>query len=376
MADWVDGSITEQTGHQQFHAPVAVEELLSEVPDSIWPVLMPCDLLPVLGNNAGDYLCLRMDQHNRISEIVHWYHGGGDWIPWAKTLPDAIVFGHVLGCLPRPTKDHAIAAEDPRPSIHSDLGRKPDPLLEWAIRFVAPDVRKVVDQTLLLGAELPRHDLAESWLDVLERNGVACEAIALRRIQIISEGRMTEADWRAMQSIAEKVGRHRTDLAWPMNVAADAALRLGNRELAAQHYHSALACSNFTDQSVRLGMHWDAQRSSKYAAYRIVQNGLFDPRQELHILFCDGDGDHNGSTATKDRVRDYWLKQSALRERDGDRSSALRCAVLAAWDMGLDSMNAYRPILMRVVSLAESTDQFARAEVARTHLTSFEQRYG
>ena len=72
---------------------------------------MPCDFLPVLGNDRGDWLCVRFGNDNSANEIIHWYHGGGDWIPWGQTLAEAIVFDSVRAKLPGNRRDHAISAE-------------------------------------------------------------------------------------------------------------------------------------------------------------------------------------------------------------------------------------------------------------------------
>ncbi len=89
LADWFDSEVWKSEGLHEYHLPVDPEILLQPAPDVIWPGLMPCDLLPLISNDAGDWLCVRLDSRNNASEIVQWYHGGGDWIPWGNSICEA-----------------------------------------------------------------------------------------------------------------------------------------------------------------------------------------------------------------------------------------------------------------------------------------------
>ena len=380
MASWIDDPLTDRTGHQEFHAPVRAEDLLADAPDCIWPILMPCDLLPVLGNGAGDFLCLRIDGSDEVSEIVHWYHGGGDWIPWGKSLPDAIIYDNVVRRLPGYAKDHAIAAEDPRPS--KTLKQRPasDPLHDWAIQFVHPEVRNVSIEAVAINNDCASEEIAIGWMKVLANHRVASEAFALRRIQIemmnpsSSVESSSDADWGTIRSIAESVLGDRQDLAWAMNIAGDAASHLGDADAARDHYEASLDCSNFTDQSVRLGMDWDTRKSIKYAASRLLEIGTESPATEQTQLYCNVD--QNSFISVADRIKNAWLERSRENEDQGNFPLAIQCAMQAGWDVGLASMKEYRPIMKRIVTLSEKANQPARAEIARTHLASFDQRYG
>ncbi|MEO1526485.1 MAG: SMI1/KNR4 family protein [Planctomycetota bacterium] len=105
LIDWFDSEIwREQEEHAppgQFVEAVSPEELLVDAPSAIWPALMPCDLLPLVGNSMGDWLCLRMATDGSASEVVYWYHGGGDWITWGNGLAQALLFAHVRKRLPQ-----------------------------------------------------------------------------------------------------------------------------------------------------------------------------------------------------------------------------------------------------------------------------------
>ena len=375
MVQWFDGAMADCQGHQEFHAPVDIEDLLGNIPQCIWPILMPCDLLPVVGNNAGDYLCLRIDSHNRIAEVVHWYHGGGDWIPWGKTLPEAIVFDLIVARLPGPSKGHAVTAEDPRPHGTRDP-HSSDRLLDWAIEWVAPEVRSLARDAAKITDGFADEVTAKHWLEVLSKHRIAVEAIALQKIQSVILDPSAKIDWKKAQSVALGVLAQRQDLAWVSNVAGDAASYLGTVADAQRFYRESLGSSNFSDQSVRLGMRWDTKCCLKYAAMRLLDLQGHDGLDEMCKIYCVTQQDPPSSQSIHERVKRYWLAESVRYEQRGDLPRAIRCTMQAGWDVGLDSMAPYRPILERIVTLTESANQPARAEVARTHLACFDQRYG
>ena len=110
----------------------------------MWPPLMPPFFLPLIGSAAGDWLVLRLKGPPCRSEAVsaasdattaeeaswhqvtdgaplpvvatdicQWYHGGGDWLPWGNTLPEALLFDGLLPQLPGAGQRHAEPAETP-----------------------------------------------------------------------------------------------------------------------------------------------------------------------------------------------------------------------------------------------------------------------
>ena len=111
FADWFDSQRFKLEGFSEFSTPIHPADLLIESPEPIWPALMCCDMIPIIGNQAGDYLCARVGPENTITEFVHWYHGGGDWIPWGSRLSEALLFDAVRHKLPGPHHRHAEPAE-------------------------------------------------------------------------------------------------------------------------------------------------------------------------------------------------------------------------------------------------------------------------
>ncbi len=91
------------------------------------------DTLPLIGNEYGDWLCVRVDEDNRFGELVHWYHGGGDWIPVGKSIAEAVLHDIVDQFRPRKgqvlrgsSRKHCSRA--PQPSHSTDKRRAPPEL--------------------------------------------------------------------------------------------------------------------------------------------------------------------------------------------------------------------------------------------------------
>lgn len=88
---WLDTEAQRLTLAGAFQSPVSVDELLQPAPPVIWGGLMPPDVLPLIGNEYGDWICGRIGPHDQIEELIFWYHGGGDWIPVGRTMQEALL---------------------------------------------------------------------------------------------------------------------------------------------------------------------------------------------------------------------------------------------------------------------------------------------
>ena len=173
LVDWFDAEVWNDIGSGEYRQPIHPGELLVDAPEAIWPALMPCDLLPISGNTAGDWLCLRIDENNSPREVVQWYHGGGDWIPWGRTLAEAFVFDALSVKLPGPLRRHSVPAENPRLDSDKSTRRAPsDPLLHWAAKQMPTEVANLLDGETYgssIAQTLLTHHIAEV--------AVRCEAV-------------------------------------------------------------------------------------------------------------------------------------------------------------------------------------------------------
>lgn len=72
-----------------FRSPRDPIGLLESRPEHIWSGFMLPDSIPILGNAYGDWFCVRVNADGGLGELLHWYHGGGDWIPLGESLVGA-----------------------------------------------------------------------------------------------------------------------------------------------------------------------------------------------------------------------------------------------------------------------------------------------
>ena len=134
LSDWFDSEIWQRRGCGEYCCAVDPALLLSEAPEPIWPGLMSCDLIPLVGNTSGDWLCVRVGEDSHASEVVQWYHGGGDWIPWGRDIAQAIIFDGLIDRISPDSRRHAVPAVAPRSTSHTDGD---DGLLVWALGHAA-----------------------------------------------------------------------------------------------------------------------------------------------------------------------------------------------------------------------------------------------
>jgi tetratricopeptide (TPR) repeat protein len=404
LADWFDREIWKQEGRGEYRKPINPESLILEAPESIWPGLMPCDLLPIISNAAGDWLCARVDRDNVASEVVQWYHGGGDWIPWGKNLAEAILFDAVVDRLPGTARRHAVPAEDPRPNA----GQKADdPILHWALEHLPDSVASALDPSL------GEDDIAQVLLDgQIAEIAVRCELVVAGLMQwtrktlesffnadaSINRDYLAEwsfdvdriprdtnqqfeqqhgvtllgmQDWYGAEGHARRVIELDAELAWAWDIAGYAAERRGDLEGANAAYQRAAGCSVFTDQSIRLETHWTAAQSAKFSVARLFEIDLQLVSQSTYLsALCDSDPKRGRAKATA-----YWKEQGSQFEKQGDLDKAYRCYVAAGWDVGADSMAVFADLLDRISAIADQLGHVGRAETARTHRRCLRERH-
>ncbi|MFK8110692.1 MAG: hypothetical protein AB8B91_00735 [Rubripirellula sp.] len=394
LTDWFDSEVWKQIGSSEFREPVDPQTLLERAPEVVWPGLMSCDFLPLIGNMAGDWLCVRMGQ-NSASEIVHWYHGGGDWIPWGKDLAEALVFDALIDRLPGPSARHAIPAETPRP----DLPNSDDPILRWALKQL-PVVEPAFD-TDLKGSQLADLLISHSIAEVAVRCELICSALAsavdleqtlqdlmldaaptaewvfdhqripedirdqLRSVQASS----LDQDWQIAEAQAMRITELSSELACGWDIAGYAAMRRGEDVLAQQRFEKGATCSVFTDQSIRLKTHWMSDRSMKFsvACLSLTNPRAVEESAYLQMLM--------GEDFSKQHVTNHWLDLGTEFHEAGEFERAWSCFMNAGWDVGAGPMHVYTDLLERVVDASDRANHGARAELARTHLRCLGERY-
>jgi hypothetical protein len=407
LADWFDRDLWKKEGRGEYREPISPESLIGDVPEAIWPGLMPCDLLPVIGNTAGDWLCVRVDGNNVASEIVQWYHGGGDWIPWGKNIAEAILFDSLIERLPGPSRRHAAPAENPRPTVvkHDPTD---DPILSWALEHLPTSVAASLDSSL------SDEEIANLLLeDNVAEIAVRCELIVSGLMQLtrktlesflrddpnLGRGNLAEwsfdvdripqetrasleqqhrvsllgmQDWYAAADHASRVTKLAPELAWAWDIVGYAAERRGDIDAAKEAYLQASECSVFTDQSIRLETHWTTDQSAKFSVARLLDldSDLIAQSPYLSAL-CDANPERRRGQGTA-----YWIHRGSEFDASGDLKEAHRCFTAAGWDVGAESMGVYAELIERISAIAIRLDQPGRAETAMTHRRCLRDRYG
>lgn len=402
LADWFDREVWRRIGQGEYRQPIDPVALLAPAPEEIWPGLMGCDLLPLLSNTVGDWLCARVDGHNQVAEVIQWYHGGGDWIIWGSNLAEAIVFDAISDRLPGPSRRHAVPAESPRPIQPSDE----DPILNWALEHMPPSVvglfesqrqdsdsvaEILIDEgvaEVAVRCELVQHALSPSLpfsADLSRKLGIPpCElaqwSFDSHRIpkdkrklieQVGACHLLQEHDWADAEAHALRVTELAPQIAWGWEIAGYAAHRRGDLQLAKTRYLQASQCSIFSDQSIRLQTHWTAHHAAKFSVARLAElfPELVAASAYLNRL-CEP-----APTRRGERTTAYWTEQASMRIAAGNPAQAYHCLVAAGWDIGAQPITAFADLLDQISDTADLAGQFARGEVARTHRVCLRDRY-
>ncbi len=407
LADWFDAEIWKRTGHCEYHLPVDPKSLLEEAPEVIWPALMPCDFLPLLSNDAGDWLCVRFNDDSTASQIVHWYHGGGDWIPWGESIAEAIMFDALRQQLPGPKRAHATPAESLLPGGKKSK-RAADPIVAWACRFMPPDVVSLINNkksesdtaailletgvceiavrcTLVEDAlheplsDVLSRELAEQlqidwntaieWMFDIDRVPTDIRRHFQRDFKLPSDAAQ---DWETAAQHCRRVTELAPSLAWAWDILGYCQERSGAMEDALIAYIRGAQSSIFTDQSVRLRTHWTASQSSKFSAARLlnVAPSLVQNSTYLRML-CEGTPEQR-----RIQVALHWLAESDQATAIGDVGVAHQNLFRAGWDLGAEPIAVYGDILQRIAETAVQADRAAQAELAETHRACLTARFG
>lgn len=415
LAHWFDSGVCDGIGHGEFCEPAHPEQLIENAPDCIWPGLMPPDVLPLVSNGLGDWLCGRVSANGTISEVIYWYHGGGDYLPYGKGLAEAIIFDTLASRLPGRRQLHAVPAEREEPEHQAIISSA---LVEWALTQLSSEVANVMSidaPPSLVASELSRHRIATdavrcdavlaaldsamrtrlttadaaalgvSWDKVVakwmfdtstipgaHRSQVAARLVGANadsgHADVDHEGLFAQ-DWDTVERICGEIARERSDLGWVHDCLGWAAQRRGDISTAATHYEQSAVTSVFTDQSIRFKTHFDGDRVAKFSVARLLELGQAHRLDAEYVNALT----HADRPNWREQVVSYWLGQLSATLPTADQRYQL--IYRAGWDVGCESMHRYHEILTMLADAATDAKQLARAEVARTHAACIEDRY-
>lgn len=420
LVDWFDREVWRYSSGAEYVEGVEPSVLIEAAPELIWPALMPPNLLPLIGNMAGDWLCVRVDEDSRAAEIVQWYHGGGDWISWGNSIAEAIVFDDVHPRLPGPGRRHSIPAEEFRGRqavtcsiAGSDQYQAVTSVVDWALQHLPSEAAKLVHGDASDGelanalirlriaeiatrCEVVQDCLSENLSAVLDPKtaktlGIDWNAalqwmfdlqqipgeMRQRLIDELSVDLRTEQDWETAAQHCRAVTELTSQYGWAWEILGYAAERAGDPVAAIEAYRRGLDCSVFTDHSVRMRTHWAAGVAAKFSAARLSalqpapsEPTLSDPDDYVQTMRIS-DADQWRSAATA-----YWTRVAEAQERAENWSAAHQSWIAAGWDCGAEPMSDYGRLLDRVAVTATKSGYAGRAEVARTHRNCLRERYG
>jgi len=407
--DWFDSERWRDQPIGEFSRCVTPKELLDRCPEVIWPGLMGADLLPIIGNEFGDWLCVRLGEGNVAQEVVYWYHGGGDWLPWGQGLPEALIFNSFCSLNPTcragqmtQSRDGAFANAISMPQA---TDRHRDRVLCWAVERIGIKLEQLpstrlpeeisVNALLSLGiAEVPlrflkvqkllKHWSREMIDATLDDNGSErvgridrclfdLDLIPSQQLARLKEqsGETKVQRWNAAAAHARVVTEQSPEQAWAWQILGYEAEKQGQRKDALHYYEQASQCSTFTDQTARFHFHWTEPIAAKFSVARL---SAIDPerieRSPYYQTLLLPDVRERAT-----EVRRFWITLSHSMMQSDRPTDATRCLLAAGWDVGSRSIHDYREVLELIVEASRACGQDARSELAATHLRCLEQRY-
>lgn len=407
-----DDACWRRRGGGEFSEPIEPAQWLDPEPGLIWPGFMLPDSLPVIGNGYGDWLCARFDRAGEIREVVFWSHAGGDWIPYGRTLAEGLLYDAVrrasgvapsFAVEPSSPDELVDAADDVDAESHHGVwthaawcwgqlrgqeqlglpdwpGEDAAMLGSWLRRTRLSFPARARDEIL---AHLDSALKNSTDYRVAEKLGVTWEPEfvswmfdtrmipadrreSLSRHFGVSVSDLLRQNWQAAESLALQVMQQRPDLGWAFDIAGWAAERRGEMDRAIGRYRTGLRPSLFADHTVPFRTHWVADGFCKFSAARLHEHRESLPaelRDDPYVqLFLA-----NQSTTLRVRVSQFWLEVARRAEQAGDPAAAYDAYFNAGWDLGLDEMDGYRPILDGLVSSARASGAEGLARIAELH---------
>lgn len=399
LARWFDEGVFQTDGGNEYREAIDPSSLLSDAPEEIWPCLMPSDFLPLIGSGEGDWLGVRVDADNNASQMVQWYHGGGDWIPWGRSLSEAILFDAVNDQLPGPHRRHAIPAEP--------IGRRSaneNSWAHWAVTELPSELAVVLSDDVApkqLSELLIKNKVAEiavrcelvqdclheplstaltpkkaielglewndavEWMFDTERIPESCIDSLQSSLDVSLDA---SQDWAAAADHCRRVTESAPELAWAWDLLGYSLEKLGETGHAIKMYHQGALASVFTAQNVRMKTHWSVEHGGKFSISRLSELAPDAILESRYLTLLT----KNSASSRRTAVKEYHTAELAL----DDPMAAYRKLVAAGWDLGAEPIAAYADILQQIVLAADRAGQTARARVAAKHLSCFESRYG
>jgi hypothetical protein len=377
--DWVGEGNFASLLPGAFQMPMLPVELAQDRPQDIWPGFMLPDTLPILGNEYGDWICVRVGADNSLGELIHWYHGGGDWIPVGSTIEEAIL--HDIVDQFRPVRQQMLrgAAETLSPNHLSLVASHfADRRLQvWLSEGLPgkPTTNASAVEAIFERLQAGEHELA---LEILMANQWAYEATACDLVEVAlreaADPKLAQRAQATIAAVCSSLTERRKDLSWPFDVLGMKYQRDGESDAAIETYFAGRHASAFTSQAVRLSNHGFDGRFGKFSIAKL--SGLLDSKPTLNTddyLRAFWQAEPSQLFAS---VQAYWTSVGRSLMDAADYATAYQAFFAAGWDLGMDRLDGFREIFNDLKSAAKAAGWTARQEVANTHANCLEARLG
>ncbi|MDA7949874.1 MAG: SMI1/KNR4 family protein [Pirellulaceae bacterium] len=405
----------------EFHQKVTLEELLDlekgvEKNIQIWPGFLPPDTLPLLSNGLGDWLLLRVLPSGEISEVICWRHSGGDWVPWGRTLAEALLFDTIrqqqgvaqedtrqidksepamLWCLENLPLDSTQESNLLYEITKSRLVATPkvsDPVCYPTQNPIVPDLWELLVDYRLCEV-VARRDLCQYYLNSpLRERAHLTDAQKLNVswrpdfIQWLSDTRtipeekrsllqeyynlgedeLFNQDWEKVRDLLHPLVQKRGDLMWVLNLAGWQAEVLHQPDQAIMYYYQAIKASSFTDESVRFRMNWTEESFWKFPAARLYSYAKVVPEalkkdDYLQILW------EQDISNLPNTVARYWFEKGVQCKRKGEYWQAYQNFYKAGWDVEHSTLQMFPTILQELSVCANNSGGRGLARLAEMY---------
>lgn len=356
LVSWFDEGIYEHMSGSEFSEFFPPGQLVEPGSGVFWGGQMLPDTIPVCGNGCGDVLCLRIDTHGDISEVLHWNHEGGQWSPWGKTFSQAILWDLAKTVTETEFSPDEVFEESER-------------ILSWALGWAVKDerLRATLAEALRYGETGIFKRIFDAGLSETAASAHFCTQSLRHPLQekVESEGGGPLAerlgiDWndfaqwlidpalipgKYKKSLAQyagvriedldKIDRHgalawasraaekRPDLAWPFAVKGKCDLTKGDIKSAAQCFVSEMKAL-MTTYDFTGG--WFAQPFPHRERFERLKEHIIEDKAK-------DDGIVEFITMKVNlETRDYWIPKAKAAEKNKDYPHAFKYWYAAGWD--------------------------------------------
>ncbi len=374
---WFDDESARLALQGCFRFPVNSAVLCESRPAPIWAGFMQPDTLPLIGNGYGDWICVRVTKDDELGELIHWYHGGGDWVPVGYSIHEAILHDWIDRFRPAQKQMLRGAAESIEVNISTeaaDASEEACGLMEWLQAGLTKSHRGIEVANLL---DLARRGGYAEALEQLVKIGISSSASACDYLELLIRRALPDENqsldelpadqWKRIEPLCASVIRHRCDLGWAYALAGRAMQVRGKQNLALKTYFRGRLASAFSDQSVRLRIHRFDERFGKYGLAQLAGQ-----RANLTASMLEDEYLQVVISSTRENVQTnverFWQRQASGAVDKGKFAKAYNFTFRSGWDLGAARLVHFRSLLDMLADSASRAGWAARAQVAQAHL--------